>query len=63
MSNLFNKSIDPRNTSQQDLFGDSNKYDRDFVDDESHGHPKYQDEDITEEEIKLFASLAEREVE
>ena len=57
----YHQRNDSTNVIQQDLLNDLNKYDNDF-DDTPDEHPKYQDEEFTEEEIKLFGPLEEREV-
>ena len=60
---VFQSNKDSHNGNKQDLLKDVKTYDKDFDEDGSTDkHPKYQDEDFTEEEIKLFGPLEEREV-
>ena len=61
--NMFKYHNDTANAIQEDLLKDLNKYENDFdEDDTTDEHPKYQDEEFTAEEIKLFGPLEEREV-
>ena len=59
----FQSNKDSHNGNKYDLLKGGKSYDKDFDEDGSTDkHPKYQDEDFTEEEIKLFGPLEEREV-
>ena len=60
---IFNHGNDTYKTIRNNSSFDIDIYDNDFDDYNGTGdHPKYQDEDFTEEEIRLFGPLEEREV-
>ena len=62
-TSIFNPDNDTYNTIRHNSSFDIDIYDNDFDDYNATGdHPKYQDEDFTEEEIRLFGPLEEREV-